>query len=764
MYKEGRYGANFWKNEGIRTPDVLTREHALNALSGRNLVITGGTGKIGKVLTEFFSTPGTINTRSISLTPHHDSPANETMHGDLTDPAFAMKALTGADVVIQMAGITSSFLCHQDPEGALRENVEITRNVAEAASNNHTRLAILASGLMANELSGSVSPTAYGMSKYESEHVWRSYAQNSHNQNGNGSGTSFVIARFGSVSEPNHHIGLYDQFALDAARTGKIHIYGIDSNRRVMSIDQVIDLICFMIAEQRIAGNGSTAMRSDMPLVTALNLARDIAEHPEQHGLNERPDIVLTSPHPAVRQKDTLYADGEQDRTIGIGENTILPPHWKEIEPDVHLSYPVHGNTKAVLFEHKIPGVVALDGLRGVTSEKPVGDYPHTLEFCPVAACNFGCPACSYAQRNEGGAEHTNSKPSSMSRDTAFQMLSSIREKSVINRERFAQSYGNDQLLKALGSEGKNPVPGIFIAGWGEPTLSPWLGDFITEAGRDFPVALCTNASMLETMDIATPRVLSNLNLLLWSLYAPDEQSFRELAMSRTPSKNRNFFEAVDHGIKKSLAIRDSEHLDFKFAIKILLNRKNYPMIMQLYDYASSFDPDRLVIRLANNFEPGQDVELTAFDRHVLRRIITDSTTKDPQHPLKRFAQAFLKPEIKPYVPKWGGKCHNISEGQFAMIDPDGNVYQSVVTDGVTRRSIGNVNKELWGNIWGGREHGRQIRLANHEYRNHACGAQDGKCRHADASAATERFLRLAAEDRAPFMPSSYYNNDGPFI
>jgi len=324
----------------------------------------------------------------------------------------------------------------------------------------------------------------------------------------------------------------------------------------------------------------------------------------------------------------------------------------------------------------------------------------------------------------------------------------------------------NKDNLSTLGSKSRHPIPGIFIAGWGEPTLAPWLRDFIIRTGEDFPVALCTNASLLEKTGIATREVLSKMNLLLWSLYSPDATSFPDAVMSGDRNKNTNYFDSTERSIKKVLDIRKNEGLDFTFSIKVLLTRKNFPLIWQLYDYANQFNPDRLVIRLANNFEPDQDVELSPYERHMLRQLILGRTGDNPQHPLRRFADVFLKTQDKyvPYTPKWVDNCHHLTSGQFGMVDPDGKVYLSVVSDGKLGREIGNVNSNSWNTIWSGDEHKRQVKVANWEYAHHTCGAENGACRHADANFAINRFRVLKEEERAPFIPNDYYSNDGPFV
>jgi nucleoside-diphosphate-sugar epimerase/MoaA/NifB/PqqE/SkfB family radical SAM enzyme len=742
--------------------------HALELLSESTIAITGATGRIGSALTDFFQ----ISPEITILANARREPKNRIMSpgvkyvlGDIEKDTTIQAIIPDAAIVIHCAGLTDPFRCEDDPDRATRRNVTATEKVMNAFIDSpHGTTAILLSGLVALEPIFDEKPSQYGLTKQTAESIWKlkgaQQIQEAHMKK------RLVIARFGSVSDPDGKLCHETTFRQSAQREGKLTVFSPDSSRYVVNIEQVIDSICYILTDPQRTPNGSVVTRNDMPNINPFRIALAVANSWEKiPGVDEKPNIVITKKHKAVRENDHLLSDDEDSRAVSFGPHVIIPAKWTHVRQDVHPSYALIGS-KAIDQTRKTPAVTLLNEYRGVSSSQPFGVFPHTFEFAPTAGCNFACPHCSYDVRNSEAIHlktdlQTHQSQANLSEEVANTLL----EDFIHLAERQDKQTENPLWSAIDRSRHKFPGPGIFIAGWGEPTAVPWLKRFIKYAGEYFPVSLCTNGSLLENAGILNPDVLKHIDLLLWSLYAPDEYSFRNAAMSGAigGKRNNNFFQKTDRNIHNLIQQIHDNKLHSKLAIKILLSRDNYALIQDLYTYAKSFQPDRLVVRLANNFEPGQDAELTPYDKHTLTRLIEHMPNLTSQHPLRKFASIFLNPD-KNYQPLWAKQCYHLTEGHFAMVDPNGDIHLSVVSDGKPKRSIGNINKNSWSDIWTGNQHKRAVAIANWEYQKHVCGATTGMCRHAEASYARQEFIDKPEDERQQLYAPGYHDEDMAFV
>jgi nucleoside-diphosphate-sugar epimerase/MoaA/NifB/PqqE/SkfB family radical SAM enzyme len=767
------HSPKLWLSEQVKTPDARIRKNALRYLHDKRILITGATGKAGFAFLKFLSTDPDIN-----IIAHHrplqpnefeeDTVTAPSVHyetGDLTDPNHCQQIMKDIDVLVHFAAMRYPDECYLNKQSAWKTNFGATANLLNASTDNPSfQLGILASGFMTTQPREEVQKIIYADTKYGAEKLWLTQAGLHHSETDD---IRFVVVRFGSLATKEGEIGLAEYFETTSFHEGVILVTNPDATRRVMPLDQMIDLLCYPIAIPQRSPTGSILTRSDLPQIKVFDIAQTVADEYqritfEESGKLYRPPIHVV-PNDQIRVHDHIVTPEEDKQAIGFGPYVIVPPSWQNIPHDVHLSFPIKGE-HAVNFVHKVPSVQELRRFRGATQENSMGDFPHTLELCPTAACSFACGSCSYGIRNDEALNEGNA----LNIPTMTRLIDQLKAQAQHNLESLQNGDEHDQTLaQQIHELGKFPAPGIFIAGWGEPSVVKGLPDFIKYAGQSFPVSVCTNGSYVELNGLTDPDVLSQTQMLLWSLYAPDAESFRPIAMSGNLEKKGNLFSQTDHAMHKLLEVRDQHKLPLKLAIKILISKANFPLIMQLYDYAQGFNPDRLVVRLANNFEAGQDAELSTYERHMLRQIIMRSTQDQPHHPLQQFADIFLSPDAqyKTYVPAWMDHCYHLQQGQFAMIAPDGNVALSVTTDGKPKRSIGNIKQSDWSKIWGSPQHRRQIKIADHEYRNHACANANGFCRHNGANQATNRFQQLSQPDQTGyFHPPSYMEDDGAFI
>ena len=107
-------------------------EPGTEGLGGRRILVTGGSGFIGRRVVSELSADG-ARVRVVDLQPHPD-PDVDVVQGDICDPAILEQAFAdGVDSVVHLAAVTSVLRSLEHPELTYRTNVEGTHRVLEAA-------------------------------------------------------------------------------------------------------------------------------------------------------------------------------------------------------------------------------------------------------------------------------------------------------------------------------------------------------------------------------------------------------------------------------------------------------------------------------------------------------------------------------------------------------------------------------------------------------------------------------------------------------
>jgi UDP-glucose 4-epimerase len=101
------------------------------AIAGRRVLVTGGSGFIGRRVVSELSRDG-AQVRVIDLQPHPD-PAVDIVIGDIADRGALDRALDGGfDSIVHLAAVTSVLRSLEHPERTFETNVLGTHNVLEA--------------------------------------------------------------------------------------------------------------------------------------------------------------------------------------------------------------------------------------------------------------------------------------------------------------------------------------------------------------------------------------------------------------------------------------------------------------------------------------------------------------------------------------------------------------------------------------------------------------------------------------------------------
>ena len=154
-----------------------------HALVGRRVLVTGGSGFIGRHVVATL-TAGGAHVRVVDLQPHPD-PEVEIVLGDIADAATIQAAYDGGiDYVVHLAAVTSVLKSIQQPELTYQTNVAGTHRVLEGAREAGVRAFVLAS---TNAVTGPMEEpkitererlrplTPYGASKAAGEMMMSAY-------------------------------------------------------------------------------------------------------------------------------------------------------------------------------------------------------------------------------------------------------------------------------------------------------------------------------------------------------------------------------------------------------------------------------------------------------------------------------------------------------------------------------------------------------------------------------------------------------------
>jgi UDP-glucose 4-epimerase len=105
---------------------------ALDAVSGQRILVTGGSGFIGRHMVAELAAAG-AHVRVVDLGPHPD-PSVDIVVGDLAEPDVLAQSFDGGiDAVVHLAAVTSVLRSLEQPELTYRTNVAATAALLEAA-------------------------------------------------------------------------------------------------------------------------------------------------------------------------------------------------------------------------------------------------------------------------------------------------------------------------------------------------------------------------------------------------------------------------------------------------------------------------------------------------------------------------------------------------------------------------------------------------------------------------------------------------------
>lgn len=289
-------------------------------LDGKTVLITGGTGSLGKVLVERllggqFGQPAKLVVfsrdeakqaemrrhcaRRLAAHASRSAQVDEVLDfriGDIRDLRDVCGALRGADIVINAAALKQVPSCEYFPDQAVMTNVLGAQNIVHAVLSRDCPVKTVV-GISTDKACKPVS--AMGMSKALQERIFA--AANLHT-----SDTRFISVRYGNVLASR---GSVVPLFLDQIRRGAaVTVTVPEMTRFVLTLDQAVDAV---MAAIRVALPGETLVPR-APSATVMNIARGLI------GQRDVP-ISVVGARPGEKLHEVLVSSEEVPRCVDRG-------------------------------------------------------------------------------------------------------------------------------------------------------------------------------------------------------------------------------------------------------------------------------------------------------------------------------------------------------------------------------------------------------------------------------------------------------------
>ncbi len=301
-------------------------------LTGKSILITGGTGSLGKALTKtiFEKWPGikrlVIYSRDEQKQfimdqeyPHSKYPQIRFFVGDVRDKERLVRALNGIDYVIHAAAMKHVHIAEYNPTECVKTNIGGAQNVIDAC------LVTGVKSVVALSTDKACAPiNLYGATKLASDKLFVA-ANNIKGSNP----IKFSVVRYGNVMGSN---GSVIPFFINKKKEGVLTITSPDMTRFNIPIQGGVDMVLFALEYAW----GGEIFIPKIPSYRIMELAEAIAPKCERRIIGIRPGEKI---------HEEMITPSDSFHTFDLGTYyTILPqkPVWKMDD------YIAHFNAKKV--------------------------------------------------------------------------------------------------------------------------------------------------------------------------------------------------------------------------------------------------------------------------------------------------------------------------------------------------------------------------------------------------------------------------------
>ena len=302
-------------------------------LTGKNIVVTGGTGSLGKVLvrrllsgemglpkqiTVFSRDEAKQHTMRLAY-EHRRVATDEIIYhnfdrllqfqiGDVRDPHSVAAVLRRADVVFNAAALKQVPSCEYFPFEAVQTNIIGAENIIRVVRENRLPVETVV-GISTDKACKPVN--VMGMTKAVQERLFV-------RANLDSNGTRFICVRYGNVLASRGSV--IPLFHEQIRRGGPVTITTTDMTRFLLSLEQAVDTIFAAVREAR---RGETYIPR-VPSARVTDLAAALLE-------GRAIEIKMTGIRPGEKVHEILVSEEEAYRTIERGDYYVIQAMLPEL-------------------------------------------------------------------------------------------------------------------------------------------------------------------------------------------------------------------------------------------------------------------------------------------------------------------------------------------------------------------------------------------------------------------------------------------------
>lgn len=301
-------------------------------LTGKSILITGGTGSLGKALTKTIFEKWPHIKRLVIYSrdeqkqfimdqeyPHSKYPQIRFFVGDVRDKERLVRALSGIDCVIHAAAMKHVHIAEYNPTECVKTNIGGAQNVIDACLETGVKSVV---ALSTDKACAPIN--LYGATKLASDKLFVA-ANNIKGSNP----IKFSVVRYGNVMGSN---GSVIPFFLNKKKEGVLPITDPNMTRFNIPIQGGVDMVLFALENAW----GGEIFIPKIPSYRIMELAEAIAPECEHRVIGIRPGEKI---------HEEMITPSDAFHTFDLGTYyTILPqkPVWKMD------NYIVHFNAKKV--------------------------------------------------------------------------------------------------------------------------------------------------------------------------------------------------------------------------------------------------------------------------------------------------------------------------------------------------------------------------------------------------------------------------------
>lgn len=278
-------------------------------MNNKIILITGGTGSFGKEFVKECLAKDVKQVRVYSRDELKQSQLKEEIKddrllcllGDVRDYERLCVAMQGVDICVHAAALKRIEACEQDPQEAVKTNVQGSVNVANACLKSDVKAAILISTDKA------VYPVnLYGATKLTAEKVWIQ----SNTYRGTTHPTKFSVVRYGNVLGSR---GSVLHLFKDQLTKGTLKVTDPRMTRFFITLQQAVDLVQVSIEEMQ----GGEIFIPDLKAASIFELAQVIAKHLP---------VEITNQRGGEKLHESLITKEESSRLVSYEGFNIINP------------------------------------------------------------------------------------------------------------------------------------------------------------------------------------------------------------------------------------------------------------------------------------------------------------------------------------------------------------------------------------------------------------------------------------------------------